>query len=59
MNNVYELPNTAQTIRYLHACAGYPTKSTWLTAIRAGNYLSWPMLTASAVNKHFPESEET
>ena len=59
INNVYELPNTAQTIRYLHACAGYPTKSTWLTAIRAGNYLSWPMLTATAVAKHFPESDET
>ena len=59
INNVYELPNTAQTIRYLHACAGYPTKSTWLTAIRAGNYLSWPMLTATAAAKHFPESDET
>jgi hypothetical protein len=36
--NVYELPSIEQTIRYLHAAAGYPTKSTWLTAIRHGNY---------------------
>ena len=59
LSNVYELPSTEQTIRYLHACAGYPTKSIWLTVIRAGNYLSWPMLTATAAYKYFPESEET
>ena len=34
-------------------------KKTWITAIRAGNYLSWPMLTTTAVIKHFPESDET
>ncbi len=26
INNVYDLPLTKQTIRYLDACAGYPTK---------------------------------
>ena len=31
--NVYELPSIAQTIRYLHATAGFPTKTTWLAAI--------------------------
>ena len=27
--NVYELPSIEQTIRYLHAAAGFPTKATW------------------------------
>ena len=26
INSAYELPSTEQLIRYLHACAGYPTK---------------------------------
>ena len=36
--NVYELPSTEQIIRYLHACAGFPTRPTWLKAIKGGNY---------------------
>ena len=59
IHNVYKLPSTAEIIRYLHASAGFPTKTTWLKAIRAGNYVSWPGLTAKAVNKYFPESDET
>eukprot|EP00804_Cyclotella_cryptica_P005331 CCRYP_020409-RA/>CCRYP_020409-RA protein AED:0.39 eAED:0.39 QI:0/-1/0/1/-1/1/1/0/334 len=57
--NVYKLPSIEQTIRYLHAAAGYPTKNTWLTAIRHGNYSTWPLITIKNVNKHFPQSEET
>ena len=38
INNVYELPSTEQVIRYLHACAGFPTKTTWIKAIQIGNY---------------------
>jgi hypothetical protein len=34
-------------------------KTTWLRAIRAGNYDTWPHLSAKAVAKHFPESDET
>eukprot|EP00804_Cyclotella_cryptica_P026336 CCRYP_007671-RA/>CCRYP_007671-RA protein AED:0.18 eAED:0.21 QI:0/0/0/1/0/0.33/3/0/1086 len=48
-----------QSIRYLHAAAGFPTKSTWLAAIRKGNYSTWPLITVKNVNKHFPQSEET
>jgi TfoX/Sxy family transcriptional regulator of competence genes len=57
--NVYNLPSIAQTIKYLHAAAGYPTEDTWIKAIKAGNYISWPGLTATAARKHFPESDET
>ena len=45
INSAYELTRSAQLVRYLHACAGYPTKETWLKAIQAGNYLLWPGLT--------------
>ena len=30
INNVFDLPSTAQAIRYLHACAGFPTRRTWI-----------------------------
>ncbi len=56
---MYELPSIGQTIRYLHAAAGYPVKATWLKAIRNGNYNTWPLITVATVSKHFPESEET
>ena len=57
--NVYELPSTEKIVRYLHACAGFPKKHTWLKAIQEGNYATWPHLSAEAVRKHFPESDET
>ena len=40
IHNVYELPSIEPTIRYLHAAAGFPTKESWLRAIRWGNYTS-------------------
>ncbi len=36
-----------------------PTKDPWINAIKHGNYLTFPGITAKAVNKHFPESVET
>jgi hypothetical protein len=39
--------------------AGFPTKPLWLKAIKNRQYASWLGLTWEAVNKHFPESEET
>ena len=32
LNNVFDLPSTEQTIRCLHAYAGFPTKRTWVKA---------------------------
>jgi hypothetical protein len=57
--NVYSLPSIPQTIKYLHAAAGFPTIDTCVKAIKSGNYVSWPGLTVKVVNKHFPESIET
>ncbi len=56
---IFELPNNRQTILYYHAAAGFPTKETFLAAIRAGNYATWPGLTTALTNKHFPDSDET
>ena len=43
----------------MHAVCGYPVKSTWLKAIKAGNYVGWPMLTKRNVQKYYPETTET
>ena len=48
-----------KVIRYLHACAGFPAKETWIKAIKGGHYATWPHLTVEAVRKHSPESAET
>ena len=48
-----------ELVRFYHAAAGFPTKPTWLAAIRNKNYASWVGLNASSVAKHFPESKET
>ena len=59
VHNVYELKTKPEVIRYYHATAGFPTKRTWLSAIKCGSFLSWPGLTVDAARKHFPELEET
>jgi hypothetical protein len=43
----------------MHAVCGYPVKSTWLKAIKASNYIGWPILTECNVNKYYPETSET
>ena len=58
-HNAYSLPSMAQSIKYMHAAAGFPVKETWLNAIDAGNYVTWPGLTTAAVRKHYPDSDET
>jgi hypothetical protein len=57
-NSVYDLPSTEQAINWMHAVYEYPVKSTWLKAIKAGNYIGWPMLTERNVNKYYPETSE-
>jgi hypothetical protein len=59
LHNVYKLPSVEPTIRYLHGTAGFPTKASWLKAIRKRNYLSWPLINVKNVAKYFPESKET
>jgi hypothetical protein len=58
-NSIYDLPSMEQAIKWMHAVCGYPVKLTWLKAIKAGNYIGWPMLTEPNVNKYYPETSET
>ena len=58
VNNVYELPSFERTITYIHAAAGFPTKSMWLKDDQRGNYLTWPLVNIKNVTKFFPESEK-
>jgi hypothetical protein len=57
--NVYKLKTQPKIVRYHHTAAGFPTKPTWLKAIKNKQFASLPGYTADAVIKHFPESEET
>jgi hypothetical protein len=57
--NVHALPSTPMAVRFLHAAAGFPPKATWIAAIKAGNFVTWPLLTVENVNKHYPETNET
>jgi hypothetical protein len=49
IQNLYSLPSIPQSIRYLHAAAGFPVEVTWIKAIKAGNYITWPGLTNTTV----------
>jgi hypothetical protein len=57
--NAYDLPSVGALVHYLHAAAGFPVKSTWLAAIKAGNFASWPGLTYANASKFCPSSDET
>jgi hypothetical protein len=59
VHNVYELKTQPKLVRYHHASAGFPTKPTWLTAIKHKKFAAWPGLLLDAARKHFPDSEET
>ena len=49
-NSVYDLPSMEALVLYMHAAAGFPVKSTWLKAIKHGNYNSWSGLTYNNVS---------
>jgi len=57
-NNVYDLPSIKQAIKWMHAVCEYSVKSTWLQAIKAGDYVGWPMLTEQNVSKYYPKTNE-
>ncbi|EED95555.1 predicted protein [Thalassiosira pseudonana CCMP1335] len=58
-NSVYDLPNTEEAIKWMHAVCGFPVKSTWLKAVQAGNFIGWPLLTVKSIQKYYPETTET
>jgi hypothetical protein len=59
IHNVYKLKTQPELVQYYHAAAGFPTKPSWLKAIKNKQYASWPGLTWQPANKHYPKSKET
>ena len=57
--NAHKLPSAGALVRYLHVATDFPIKSTWLVAIKAGNYASWPGRTYANANKYCPVPIET
>jgi hypothetical protein len=57
--SAYDLPSVEALVQYFHAAAGNPVKDTWLKAIKAGNYKSWPGLTHQNTSKYCPVPLET
>jgi hypothetical protein len=58
-NNAHDNSNQKDLIYYLHAACFSPVKSTWITAIKNGNFTSWPGLTEHAVENHLSKSTST
>ena len=55
IGSVYEIKAQPELVRYYHAAAGFPTKLTWLKAIKNGQFSTWPGLKEAAVRRSFPE----
>jgi hypothetical protein len=58
-NSVYDLPSVEQAIKWVHALCGYPIKSMWIKAVKAGNFVGWPLLTEKNITKYYPKTNET
>jgi hypothetical protein len=58
-NHAHITSNQKELINYLHAACFSPVKSTWIAAIKNGNFISWPGLTERAVEKHLSKSSAT
>jgi hypothetical protein len=58
-NHAHDNNNQKDLINYLHAACFSPVKSTWVTAIKNGNFSSWPGLIEHAVEKHLSKTAAT
>ena len=59
MHSAYDLPRVESLVQYMHAAAGFPVKSTWIKAIKKGNFATWPELTYSNAEKYCPHAVDT
>ena len=57
--SAYELPSVEALVRYFRTAADFPVRDTWLKAIKAGNFASWPGLIYHNAAKYYPISDET
>ena len=59
VHSVYELKTQPKLVCYLHAAAEFPTRPTWIRAIKNKCFSSWPGLTVDAVRHYFPNSDKS
>ena len=57
--SAYYLPSVEALVRYFHAAAGFPVRTTWIKAIKVGNYRTWPGLTLDNATTYWPSADET
>jgi hypothetical protein len=58
-NHAHDNNNKKDLINYLHAAFFSPVKSTWIKAIKNGNFSSWPGLNEQSVDKFLSKSTST
>ena len=55
----YNLPSKEAIVRYMHAEAGFPDKSTCLKATKKENFETWSGFTYTNSAKYFPHAVDT
>jgi hypothetical protein len=58
-NHAHDKNNQKDLINYLHAACFIPVKTTWIKAIKNGNFLSWPGLNEHSAEKYLSKSTST
>jgi hypothetical protein len=58
-NHAHDNNNQKDLINYIHAACFRPVKSTWIKAIKNGNFSSWPGLNEQNVEKYISKSTFT
>ena len=56
--SAYDLPSVEALVRYFHAAAGFPFRTTWLKAIKVGNYRTCPGLTLANSTEYCLSADE-
>ena len=57
--SAYDMTSVEELVHYFHVSSGFPVWDTWIKAIQAGNFKSWPGLTLKNATKYCPMSKET
>ena len=56
--SAYDLPSIEALVRYFHAAAIFPVRTTWLKTIKMGIYHTWTGLTLDNTTAYFPSADE-
>ena len=57
--SAYDLPSVEALVHYFHAVARFPVRTTWIKAIKVGNYRTWPGLALANATAYCPLADET